>query len=121
MHEWGMAPPGKKCVLRDTIMCDASMCGDGEGCHDDSPTLLYTGVCSVGSVVSSFFPTETHLRRSILKYPLYVCIYIILWVRTIGIACALPSPMYDTSVSKLRVAVTERIDSLGLNAHSRAL
>jgi hypothetical protein len=55
VHEWGMAPPGKKCVLRDTIMCDASMCGDGEGCHDDSPTLLYTGVCSVGSVVSSFF------------------------------------------------------------------
>ena len=55
VHKWGMAPPGKKCVLRDTIMCDASMCGDGEGCHDDSPTLLYTGVCSVGSVVSSFF------------------------------------------------------------------
>ena len=33
VHEWGMAPPGKKCVLRDTIMCDASMCADGEGCH----------------------------------------------------------------------------------------
>ena len=31
VHEWGMAPPGKKCVLRDTIMRDASMCGDGEG------------------------------------------------------------------------------------------
>jgi hypothetical protein len=63
VHEWGMAPPGKKCVLRDTIMCDAGMCGDGEGCHDDSPTLLYTGVCSVGSVVSSFFFVKAPLSK----------------------------------------------------------
>ena len=59
-----MAPPGEKCVLRDTIMCDASMCGDGEGCHDDSPTLLYTGMCSVGSVVSSFFSVKYPLSES---------------------------------------------------------
>ena len=55
MHEWGMAPPGEKCVLPDTIMCDASMCGDGEGCHDDSPTLLYTGMCLDSSVVFPLF------------------------------------------------------------------
>ena len=65
VHEWRsgahMAPPGEKCVLRDAIICDASMCGDGERCHDDSPTLLYTGVCSVGSVVSSFFSVKDPL------------------------------------------------------------
>ena len=54
-HEWAHGPPEKKCVLRDGFRCDASVCGGGEGCHDDFPTLLYTGVCSVGSVVSSFF------------------------------------------------------------------
>ena len=26
MHEWGMAPPGEKCVLRDTIMCEMRAC-----------------------------------------------------------------------------------------------
>ena len=55
VHEWGMAPPGGKCVLRDTIMCDASMCGDGEGCHDDFPTLLYIVVCLDSSVLFPFF------------------------------------------------------------------
>jgi hypothetical protein len=50
-------------VLRDTIMCDASMCGDGEGCHDDFPTLPYTGVCLDGSVVSPIF---------LPKFPLYL-------------------------------------------------
>ena len=63
VHEWGMAPPGEKCVLHDTIMCDASMCGDGEGCHDDSPTLLYIGVCLDSSVVFPIF----------CQNPLYVC------------------------------------------------
>ena len=46
---------GEKCVLHDTIMCDASMCGDGEGCHDDSPTLLYIGVCLDSSVLFPIF------------------------------------------------------------------
>ena len=55
VHEWGMAPPGEKCVLPDTIMCDASMCGDGEGCHDDFPTLLYIVVCLDSSVLFPIF------------------------------------------------------------------
>ena len=63
MHEWGMAPPGEKCVLRDTIMCDASMCGDGEGCHDDSPTLLYTVVCLDSSVVFLIFLPKSPLFK----------------------------------------------------------
>ena len=51
----GRGPPGKKCVLRDGILCVASMGGSGEGCHDDSSTLLYMCVCLDGSVVFPFF------------------------------------------------------------------
>ena len=32
-----------------------SVCGGGEGCHDDFPTLLYRCVCLDGSAVFSIF------------------------------------------------------------------
>ena len=43
---WTHGPPEKKCVLRDGIRRDASVCGGGEGCHDDFPTLSYTQGCA---------------------------------------------------------------------------
>ena len=44
------------CVMRACVGMEK-----GAVKHDDSPALLYTGVCSVGSVVSSFFFVKSPL------------------------------------------------------------
>jgi len=45
--------------------------GEGEGCHEDFPTLLYTCVCLDGSVVSRIFFVKTPLHEAPSLIPEY--------------------------------------------------